>query len=124
MAKVVTDSWVMGEVRDVKRSIAFYAKIGFKPSMQMPHYAEFKVPGGTVFGVHSMGPKKGVKKKGDSDGGWRIMLRVKGIRKLVATLKRKKIRCSAVKMAPGGAAFSSFKDPDGNRLTLVQMGRS
>ena len=124
MAKIISDSWVMGESRDIKRSIKFYSKIGFKPSMRMPFYAEFKVPGGTVLGLHSMGGKNGPKGKGSPSGGWRIMLRVKGIRKLVATLKRKQVRCSAVKMAPGGAAFSSFKDPDGNRLTLVQMGRS
>ena len=124
MAKIVSDSWVMAESQDIKRSVDFYAKLGFKPSMRMPFYVEFKVSGGTVLGLHSMGKKKIKKKKGSVDSvRWRIMLRVKGIRKLVAGLKRKKIRCSPVKVAPGGASFSSFKDPDGNQLTLIQMGR-
>ena len=123
MGKIVSDSWVMAEARDIKRSVEFYARLGLKPSMRMPFYVEFKVPGGTVLGLHSMGKKTGKRRGGGDRDGWRIMLRVKGIRKIVAGLKRKKVRCSAVKMAPGGACFSSFKDPDGNRLSLVQMGR-
>jgi predicted enzyme related to lactoylglutathione lyase len=51
------------------------------------------------------------------------MLRVKDIQKLATSLKRRKIRCSPVKTAPGGAQFSKLSDPDGNRLTLIQMGR-
>ena len=123
MASVVSDSWVMAEVRDIKRSVGFYSKLGFKPSMRMPFYVEFNVPGGTVLGLHSVGAKKGKKRGGSEIGGWGIMLRVKDIQRFVAGLKRKQIRCSPVKMAPGGAYFSSFRDPDGNRLTLIQMGR-
>ncbi|MBI3811674.1 MAG: VOC family protein [Nitrospirae bacterium] len=121
MAKVVSDSWVMGPSKNIKRSVAFYAKLGLKPSMQMPFYVEFNIPGGTALGLHSMGKK--VEKNGGRGGGFGIMLRVKGIAKLAAGLKRKGIRCSPVKMAPGEAFFSSFKDPDGNRFTLIQMGR-
>ena len=123
MAKVISDSWVMASVRDIKRSVGFYSKLGFKPSMRMPLYVEFNVPGGTVLGLHSVGGKRGKKGGGSNRGGGGIMLRVRDIRKLVAGLKRKRIRCSPVKMAPGGAYFSSFQDPDGNRLTLIQMGR-
>ncbi len=123
MAKVVSDSWVMAESKDIKRSVAFYSKLGFRPSMHMPFYAEFKVPGGTVLGLHSMGEKKARKGSGSRTGGWGIMLRVKDIQKVAAGLRRRKIRCSPVKTAPGGALFSRFSDPDGNRLTLIQMGR-
>jgi predicted enzyme related to lactoylglutathione lyase len=119
MAKLVSDSWVMADSRDIKRSTQFYAKLGLRPSINMPFYVEFKVPGGTVLGLHSMG-----KKKTRGPGGWSIMIRVKGIRKVVAVLKRKKVRCSPVKKAPGRALFSSIKDPDGNRLTLIEMVRS
>ncbi len=123
MAKIISDSWVMAESKDINRAVKFYSKLGLKPSMRMPYYAEFKVPGGTVLGLHSMG-KKADKRRGKSrDGGWGIMLRVKGIEKLVAGLKRKAIRCSPVRTAPGGAKFSSFTDPDGNRLLLIEMGR-
>ncbi|HUK57573.1 MAG TPA: VOC family protein [Nitrospiria bacterium] len=122
MAKGISDSWVMAESKDIKRSVAFYSKLGFKPSMRMAFYAEFKVPGGTVLGLHSMGGKKG-KRGGKPNGGWGIMLRVKGIEKMAAGLKRRGVRLSPVRTAPGGAMFSSFADPDGNRLTLVQMGR-
>ncbi len=123
MAKIISDSWVMAESRDIKRSIEFYSKLGFKPTRRMPYYVEFKVPGGTVLGLHSAGGRKGKRRGGSNPGGWGIMLRVKNIRKLVADLKRKRIRCTPAKMAPGGAYFSSFKDPDGNRLILLQFGR-
>ena len=122
MAKVIFDSWVMAESRDIKRSIEFYSKLGFKPTRRMPYYVEFKVPGGTVLGLHSAGGKKGKKSRSNA-GGWGIMLRVKNIRKLVADFKRKRVRCTPAKMAPGGAYFSSFTDPDGNRLILLQFGR-
>ncbi len=123
MARVVSDSWVMAGVQDIKRSVGFYSKLGLKPSMRMPFYVEFNIPGGTVLGLHAVGTKKGKKRGGRNPAGWGIMLRVKDIKKVVAGLKRKRIRCSPVKMAPGGAYFSSFQDPDGNRLTLIQMGR-
>lgn len=119
MAKIVSDSWVMGQSKNIKRSVAFYAKLGLKPSMRMASYVEFKVPGGTAVGLHSMGEK--IQKKGGRGGGFGIMLRVKGIDKLAAGLRRKGIRCSPVRTAPGGAKFSAFSDPDGNRLTLIQM---
>ncbi len=121
MAKVVSDSWVMAEAKNIPRSVAFYAKLGLKPTMQRPYYAELKVPGGTVLGLHSMGRTRGAKQKAAAEG-WRIMLRVPSIRTVVARLKRKKVRCTPVKQAPGGAYFSSLTDPDGNRLTLIQMG--
>ena len=98
MAKTVVDSWVMGPSKNIKRSVAFYAKIGLKPSMRMPFYVEFKIPGGTALGLHSMGSKVGEKK--GRGGGFAIMLRVKGIEKLAASLRRKRIRCSPVRTAP------------------------
>ncbi len=124
MAKMIADSWVMAGVRDMKKSIAFYAKLGLKPAMNRPYYAELNLPGGTVLGLHSIGAEKGKKPKiakRMSDGGWGIMLRVKNIEKVVAELKRKRIRCSKVETAPGGADFTSLHDPDGNRLVLVEM---
>ncbi len=123
MGKVVSDSWVMAQSRDIKRSIEFYSRLDLKPSRRMPYYVEFRIPGGTVLGLHSAGKKKDRKRGGSNPGGWGIMLRVLNIRKVAGGLKRKKIRCSPVRTAPGGAYFSSFKDPDGNRLTLLQFGR-
>ncbi len=123
MPKVISDSWVMAGVRDVKKSLAFYAKLGLKPEMKMPFYAELNLPGGTVLGLHSMGKEKTAVKKAKkmSDGGWGIMLRVKDLKKVVGGLKKKRVRCSKIAHAPGGADFSSIHDPDGNRLILVQM---
>ena len=124
MRKIMTDSWVMGTSRDIKRSVAFYAKFGLKPSMRMPFYLEIKVPGGTVLGLHSEGKKRGGGKQGSRSGGkegWRIMLRVKDIKKAVSGLKRKKVKCGQARTAPGGAIFSSVSDPDGNRLLLLEI---
>jgi len=118
MAKIISDSWVMGQSKNVRRSVTFYAKLGLKPSMRMPLYVEFQVPGGTAVGLHSMGKK--IEKKHGRGGGFGLMLRVRGIEKLVTGLKRKKIRCSPVRTAPGGGKFSSFSDPDGNRITMIQ----
>jgi predicted enzyme related to lactoylglutathione lyase len=124
MKRMITDSWVMGRSRDLKRSVSFYAKFGLKPSMRMPYYAELKAPGGTVLGLHSerMGRTPGKRGSGPSGmRGWGIMLRVKNLEKTVSDLKRKKVRCAPVKTAPGGAFFSMVSDPDGNRLILIQV---
>jgi len=124
--KLITNSWVMAGVKDMKKSVAFYAKLGLTPTMDVPYYVELSLPGGTVLGLHSVGAKEGPNekiKKRLSDGGWGIMLRVKNLPNVVAALKLKRVRCSKITHAPGGADFSSIHDPDGNRLTLVEMGK-
>ena len=119
MTKVIADSWVAAESKNIPRAVRFYAKLGLKPSVRMPSYVEFTIPGGMVIGLFSMG-KKMVKKPG---GGWQIMLRVKVIKKYTADLKRKGIRAIPVVPAPGGAMLSWFLDPDGNRLVLIEFGK-
>ena len=124
MRKVITDSWVMGYSRNLKRSVAFYAKFGLRPSIQRPYYVEMKVPGGTVLGLHIKGNGRGGRKRAsrrNNPGGWEMMLRVRDIKKTVSDLKRRHVPCARVKTAPGGALFSSASDPDGNRLLLLQM---
>ena len=121
MSKMITDSWVMAGVKNVKKSIEFYSKLGLKPAMASDFYAEFNLPGGTVLGLHTVESRKGPVKKKLSDGGWGIMIRVKDLKKMTAHLKEKRIKFSKIKSAPGGADFSSMNDPDGNRLTLVEM---
>ena len=91
--------------------------------MKMPFYIEMKIPGGTVIGLHAKG-KKGRRKKAAaraSNSSWGIMLRVKNIKKTVSALKKKRVPCTAVKTAPGGAMFANVADPDGNRITLLEM---
>jgi len=121
MAKIITDSWVMAGVKNIKKSIVFYSKIGLKPAMASDFYAEFNLPGGTVIGLHTLEIQKGRAKKKLSDGGWGIMIRVNDLKKMTSQLKRKKIKFSKIKNAPGGADFSSLNDPDGNRLILIEM---
>lgn len=121
MSKLITDSWVMAGVKNVKKSIEFYAKLGLKPAMASDFYAEFNLPGGTVFGLHTVEVKKGEMKKKLSDGGWGIMIRVKDLKKMTAKMKESKIKFSKIKSAPGGADFSSVNDLDGNRLIFVEM---
>ena len=123
MAKAIVDSWVVAESKNIKRSIEFYSKLGFKSIRRMQDYVEFKVPGGTVLGLYSAEKGKGQKHGGSGAAGWGIMLRVKNIRKMMADLKRKRIRCAPVQPVPDGGSLSYFKDPDGNRLVLLQFGR-
>lgn len=121
MSKLITDSWVMAGVKNVKKSIEFYKKLGLKPAMASDFYAEFNLPGGTVLGLHTVEGQKGKAKKKLSDGGWGIMIRVKNLKKMTDKMKEVKIKFSRIKNAPGGADFSSINDPDGNRLIFVQM---
>ncbi|MFI5304153.1 MAG: VOC family protein [Nitrospiria bacterium] len=121
MANIITDSWVMAGVKNINKSIVFYSKIGLKPAMASDFYAEFNLPGGTVIGLHTLERQKGRAKKKLSDGGWGIMIRVNDLKKMTNQLKRKKIKFSKIKNAPGGADFSSLNDPDGNRLILIEM---
>lgn len=119
MAKMVADSWVAAESGNIPRAVRFYAKLGLKPSRRMGSYVEFKLPGGTVLGLYSIGTKR-VKRP---SGGWQIMLRVKDIKKLTADLKRKGIRCHPIESPGGGSRLSWFVDPDGNRLVPIQFGK-
>ena len=121
MSKIITDSWVMAGVSDVAKSIAFYKKLGLKPSMASDFYAEFNLPGGTVLGFHTVERPKKTGRKKLSDGGWGIMIRVKSLKRMTARFESQKIRFSKIRKAPGGANFSSIDDPDGNRLTFLQM---
>jgi catechol 2,3-dioxygenase-like lactoylglutathione lyase family enzyme len=121
MSNLITDSWVMAGVKNVKKSIEFYKKLGLKPAMASDFYAEFNLPGGTVLGLHTVEGQKGKAKKKLSDGGWGIMIRVKDLIKMTAKMKESKIKFSRIKNAPGGADFSSVNDPDGNRLIFVHM---
>jgi predicted enzyme related to lactoylglutathione lyase len=123
MAKTIMDSWVAAPSKNIKRSIEFYSRLGFKPSRRMQDYVEFKVPGGTVLGLYSAEREKIKKHGGSGPMGWGIMLRVKNIRKVMAELKRKRIRCAPAEPVPDGGSLSYFKDPDGNRLVLLQFGR-
>ena len=121
MSMKIADSWVMAGVRNVKKSIEFYKKLGLKPSMASDFYAEFNLPGGTVIGLHSIESEKKAVKKKLADGGWGIMIRVGDLKKFTAILETKKVKYSKIRHAPGGADFSSLNDPDGNRLILLSM---
>jgi predicted enzyme related to lactoylglutathione lyase len=126
MAKVMIDSWVMAAVSNIKRATTFYQKLGLKPTLKRPYYVEYVLPGGTALGLHVMsGPKR--KRQGIPKGnarermGWEIMLRVENLERLLSDLKRKRIDCTPITRAPGGANVSYIFDPDGNRLVLLEM---
>jgi len=123
MAVIIADSWIKADVGDMKKSLAFYAKLGLKPSMQVPSYSEITIPGGTVLGLHQTKKKRPAPLKRPSKKGFGVMIRVDNLKKMVSELKRKRILASPIAHAPGGADFSSIYDPDGNRLILVEMGK-
>ncbi|MFQ5780075.1 MAG: VOC family protein [Nitrospiria bacterium] len=123
MTTIISDSWVKADVGDMKIALAFYAKLGLKPTMKVPFYSELTFPGGTVLGLHQVEKKATARqKKKPSKSGFGIMLRVQNLEKVVRDLKRKRIAAAKIAHAPGGADFSSIYDPDGNRLILVEMG--
>ncbi len=121
MPIMLVDSWNVAGTRQMARSVTFYQKtLGLKPTMKSKFYSEFAVPGGTTLGLHqAMGGQKtrGAPKR--KSAGWAVLLRVKDLEKTVAALRKKRVRCSRIETAPGGARFSRFMDPDGNPLTLV-----
>lgn len=125
MAKIFVDSWVMATVSNIKKTAMFYQKLGLKPSVKRPYYIEYVIPGGTTIGLHvvhkGQGTAKNTPKKERDGKGWGIMLRVQHIERKVADLKRKKIDCTPIIQAPGGAYVSYFSDPDGNRFVLLEM---
>lgn len=121
MSRLIIDSWVMAGVKNVRKSIAFYKKLGLKPTMVSDFYAEFNLPGGTAIGLHTIESQKTQTKKKLSDGGWGIMIRVKNLEKTTGRLRKSRIKFSKIKSAPGGADFSSVTDPDGNRITFLEM---
>lgn len=119
MAAMIADSWVKADVSDMKKSLAFYAKLGLKPTMKVPYYSELTFPGGTVLGLHQK--KNPSQNKKQTKKGFGIMLRVQNLEKVLRDLKRKRISATQIAHAPGGADFSSIYDPDGHRLILLEM---
>jgi catechol 2,3-dioxygenase-like lactoylglutathione lyase family enzyme len=123
MSKAIIDSWVLARASNLRRTTAFYQKLGLKPSVKHPSYVEYALAGGTAIGFHAVGHtgrKRTVSKRQGIEGGWGIILRVKNLGRLVAELKRKRIACSPITKAPGGDLSRVF-DPDGNRLVLLEM---
>ena len=125
MSEMIKDSWIKADVENMKKSLAFYKKLGIAPSMQVPSYSELTFPGGTVLGLHQVRKKSGAGTKTKaSKKGFGLMLRVRDLKTELRALKRKRIPAAPIAHAPGGADFSSIYDPDGNRLILVEMGEA
>jgi catechol 2,3-dioxygenase-like lactoylglutathione lyase family enzyme len=111
----------MAGVKNVRKSVIFYSKLGLKPAMASSFYAEFLLPGGTAIGLHGMEEREKGRSGRNSGQGWSIMVRVKDLKRWTSRLKLKKVKCSPIRKAPGGADFSSVRDPDGNRLVFLEM---
>jgi len=125
VATIITDSWVKADVGDMELALAFYAKLGLKPTMEVPSYSELTFPGGTVLGLHQVKKDDSASEKGrGSKNGFVLMLRVQNLDQVVRDLKSQGLEASKIAHAPGGADFSSIYDPDGNRLVLVEMGKT
>lgn len=125
MAIPIIDSWNVAGAHDMPKSVVFYRKtLGLKLTMKSAFYCEFAVPGGTTLGLHRImgGPKRRGRAKRKA-GGWAVLLRVKDLEKSIARLRKKRIPCSRIETAPGGARFSRLMDPDGNPLTLVAFSK-
>jgi predicted enzyme related to lactoylglutathione lyase len=125
MAINIIDSWVKADVGDMDLALAFYEKLGIKPTMKVPSYSELSFPGGTVLGLHQVSKDVSVdQKEKASQHGFVIMIRVENLGQVVRDLKSEGLESTKIAHAPGGADFSSIYDPDGNRLVLVEMGKT
>ncbi len=125
MAINITDSWVKADVGDMDIALTFYAKLGLKPTMKVPSYSELALPGGTVLGLHQVSKDESMgQTERTSKNGFVMMLRVQNLGEVVRNLKSEGLESTKIAHAPGGADFSSVYDPDGNRLVLVEMGKT
>lgn len=116
------------QVRDVLRSVAFYAEhLGFKPGHQQPPaFANVSLGDATILlsGPGASGSRPMPDGRRQEPGGWnRIVLRVEDLPALIKSLANAGVRFrNEMETGPGGRQIQ-IEDPDGNPIELFEPAR-
>ncbi len=110
----VNVSWY--PVKDINAAKRFYADVlGLKKTLDLGGWCEFShSEGGASIGLNAM-------REGDDERGATVVLRVDDLAAAQKELKAKGVKFEGeVHEVPGVVRIVTFRDPDGNRLQLVQ----
>jgi glyoxylase I family protein len=125
----VTGLWgVRYQVKDVKRSAAFYTEqLGFNLDQEkMPAFAQVSTRGLKLIlsGPGASGSRKMPDGQQQEPGGWnRVVLRVEDLPTEIETLKRAGVHFrNEMEIGPGGKQIQ-LEDPDGNPIELFEPAR-
>lgn len=110
----VSLSWY--QVNDLERAKQFYGEVlGLKKTIEMPGWCEFShAEGAASIGLNQM--------REDDERGATVVLRVDDLARAQEDLGRKGVKFEGqVEEIPGVVRIATFRDPDGNRLQLIQV---
>jgi glyoxylase I family protein len=113
------------QVKDVRRSVAFYTqRLGFQRGHeQLPAFAMVSIDGLTLLlsGPGASGSRRLPDGRSQEPGGWnRIVLRVSDLPARIAALKNDGLRFrNEMESGPGGKQIQ-LEDPDGNAIELFE----
>lgn len=115
------------QVKDVGRSIAFYAQLGFKLEHQhLPDFANVSLGHLQVLlsGPTASGSRPMPDGRRQEPGGWnRVVLRVADLPALIAVMKAAGFHFrNQMEVGPGGRQIQ-IEDPDGNPIELFEPAR-
>jgi len=108
-------SWY--QVDDLERAKKFYGEVlGLKKTIEIPGWCEFShAEGAASIGLNQM-------REGDDERGATVVLRVDDLARAQAELTKKSVKFEgSVEEIPGVVRIATFRDPDGNRLQLMQV---
>ena len=108
-------SWY--QVDDLERAKKFYGEVlGLKKMIEIPGWCEFShAEGAASIGLNQM-------REGDDERGATVVLRVDDLARAQAELTKKDVKFEgSVEEIPGVVRIATFRDPDGNRLQLMQV---
>jgi glyoxylase I family protein len=116
------------QVRDVRRSVAFYTEhLGFKlEHQQPPAFASVSLGGSQILlsGPGASGSRPLPDGRQQEPGGWnRVVLRVANLPAVIETLKKAEFHFrNQMEVGPGGRQIQ-VEDPDGNPIELFEPAR-
>ena len=108
-------SWY--QVADLEKAKKFYGEVlGLKKTVEIPGWCEFShAEGAASIGLNQM-------REDDHERGATVVLRVDDLARAGDDLKKKGVAFEGkVEEIPGVVRIATFRDPDGNRLQLMQV---
>ena len=122
----IVELWgVRYQVKDVKRSVAFYTQqLAFNLDHEkMPAFAQVSIGGLKLIlsGPGASGSRKMPDGRQQEPGGWnRVVLRVKDLATQIEALKKAGVHLrNEMEVGPGGKQIQ-IEDPDGNPIELFE----